>query len=280
MARAGMALAAGLAAFLAAAPAWADGARLLPDYDLFDPLVADPRWAHFSAAWHNWGGDDDLDDVGAVSFGEYLTLYQQPTARGGEWSVGIQAAVFAIFDLNGESSDLINADYWVGVPLAWEDGPWQAVARLYHQSSHLGDEFLLGNRSIQRVNLSYEAVDVKLSRHFMGDVLRLYGGLGLILHREPDDLGRAMAQLGVEYRAPFSWGDGRVRPIAAIDLQGIEETGWEIDVSVRTGVQITSRAEDDARLLVTLEYYNGRNPNGQFFRDAVDFWGVGVHIYF
>jgi hypothetical protein len=37
--------------------------------------------------------------------------------------------------------------------------------RLFHQSSHLGDEFLLRNR-VERINLSYESADLKLSYKF------------------------------------------------------------------------------------------------------------------
>ncbi len=48
------------------------------------------------------------------------------------------------FDLSAPSSDLINTDYVVGVPLSWRSGGWSTRVRLYHQSSHLGDEFLLG----------------------------------------------------------------------------------------------------------------------------------------
>ena len=51
--------------------------------------------------------------------------------------------------------------------------------RLFHQSSHLGDEFLLRTQT-QRVNLSYESVDLRFS-YEIGDVLRLYGGGGLPL---------------------------------------------------------------------------------------------------
>ena len=38
----------------------------------------------------------------------------------GWWEVGVQAGVFAFFDLDAESTDLVNADYLVGVPLSYE----------------------------------------------------------------------------------------------------------------------------------------------------------------
>ena len=70
---------------------------------------------------------------------------------------GIQAGVFAIFDLDAESLDLINADYLIGIPLVFRKGNFSNMTRIFHQSSHLGDEFLLRGRAEKRVNLSYEA---------------------------------------------------------------------------------------------------------------------------
>lgn len=267
----------GLAALLVASPSsYAESPpEVLPRGVLFDPLLADPRWAHFSAAWHDYGGNQGLDNLGSVSLGEDFSFYQA-AAGNGRWGFGLQAGVFAIFDLDASSSDLVNADYQVGIPVSWRDGPWQARARLYHQSSHLGDEYLLRVRP-DRVNLSYEAVDLKLSRHF--DDLRLYGGVGVMVHSTPD-LDPLSLQLGAEYRLPWSFANGYLRPIVAVDVQMAEEAGWEASVSTRMGVELGADRDRDYRVLLTLEYFNGRNPNGQFYRTDVDWWGIGVHTFF
>ncbi|HSV28862.1 MAG TPA: DUF1207 domain-containing protein, partial [Candidatus Omnitrophota bacterium] len=233
----------------------AEEAELLPRQVLFEPLVADPRWPHFSAAWHSYGGDGRLDNVGTVSFGDDFSLYQEAAGQG-RWGIGFQAGVFAIFDLDAESSDLVNADYWVGVPVSWREGPWQARGRVFHQSSHLGDEFLLRVRP-ERVNLSYEGIDLKLSRMLADDSLRLYGGTGYLVHRIPEDLDPWSLQLGAEYRAPWTLADGYLRPVAAVDLQSTEEAGWQVDVSTRLGFELESPYDRAYRVLLTLEYFNG-----------------------
>jgi hypothetical protein len=51
--------------------------------------------------------------------------------------------VFAQFDLDSTSDDLLNADYVVGLPLTFRRAGFSARGRFYHQSSHLGDELLL-----------------------------------------------------------------------------------------------------------------------------------------
>ncbi len=255
--------------------------EVLPRQLLFAPLLADPRWPHFGASLQNWGGTDDLGTVGAVSLGDAFSLYQAP-GLGGRWGIGLQAAVFALFDLEAESKDLVNADYWVGLPLAWRAGDWAALARIYHQSSHLGDEYLLRSTENRRtrLNLSFEAVDLKISRDFWDSTLRLYGGAGLLFDKEPDDLKPLMAQWGGELRGPWTFADGFLRPIAALDFQSMEETGWNADLSARLGVELTSSTDDDYVVQLTLEYYRGRNPNGQFYTRETEFWGFGMHAYF
>lgn len=275
-------LAAVLAGVAVAAGARADEAveqQILPRKALFDPLIADPRWPHLSAAYQSWGGEQGIDDVAAVSFGHDLSFYQRGSVETGRWGIGLQAAVYSIFDLGAQSKDLVNADYFVAVPVSWRRGDWQAMGRVFHQSSHLGDEYLLRIQP-ERINLSYEGVDVKLARAMRGDRGRVYGGVGYLINREPSDLDPWTVQVGVEVRAPWTVGGNRLRPIGALDLQSSQEADWALDVSTRLGVEIESGEDQDYRLLLMLELYHGHNPNGQFYERSIDHIGVGIHAFF
>lgn len=257
------------------------GLEVLPPGRLFDPLLADPRWAHFSAGYHYYLDDDEIEHVGAVSFGETFGLLRGPAPAFGDaparWQLDFQAAVFGIFDLDSDSMDLVNADYWVGLPLSYRDGPFSALLRVFHQSSHLGDEFLLRSR-VDRVNLSYEALDLKLS-YDVGGGLRLYGGAGYLLHKEPSDLDPWSTQLGAEYLLPRTFFSGLVRPMAAVDLQQREESDWRTDLSLRAGVQFESPDRVGQRVQLLIEYFNGHSPNGQFYDRAIEYVGIGAHVY-
>lgn len=264
-----------------AAAALADkekGIEVLPRGNLFDPLIADPRWAHFSASYQYFNNDEEVEHAGSVSFGETFGLLGGPAPFKGRWQLDFQAAVFGLFDLDSDSKDLINADYWVGLPVSYKSGNFAAMARVFHQSSHLGDEFLLRDR-VDRVNLSYEAVDLKLSYN-LGYGLRVYGGLGYLLSVEPADVDPFSTQVGVEYLAPFTLGSGLIRPVAGVDVQNREESDFATDVSVRAGVQFESPEEVSQRVQLMLEYFNGRNPNGQFYDRNLEFYGFGLHVYF
>jgi hypothetical protein len=145
----------------------------LPTTQLFAPLRADPKEPRtFMSALQV---DSALRDttVGAVGFGEHFDIVRRETRVDWNWQFGIAGAVFAQFDLETPSSDLINADHVIGLPWTWRRGDWSGRMRLYHQSSHLGDEFLL-NTQPQRVNLSFEAIEAIVAHDF--GVVRVYGG--------------------------------------------------------------------------------------------------------
>jgi hypothetical protein len=165
----------------------------------------------------------------------------------------------------------------VGFPFAYRAGDFSALARFFHQSSHLGDEFLIENR-VERVNLSYEAVDLRLS-YEVTDWLRVYGGAGYIVRGDPEDLKPWSTQAGIEVRSPHTFWNGTLRPLAAIDVQNREQNDWQADLSVRAGVQFEKLAVYERKIQLLAEYFNGYSPNGQFYRDKVQYIGLGIHLY-
>lgn len=51
----------------------------------------------------------------------------------------------------------------MGVPLSISTGNFTNMTRVFHQSSHLGDEYLLGKNHVKREGLSYDGVDTLFS---------------------------------------------------------------------------------------------------------------------
>jgi Protein of unknown function (DUF1207) len=81
--------------------------------------------------------------------------------------------------------ELINADYVIGFPLSYRNGPLSARARLFHQSSHLGDEFLLPQRpelKVTRMNLSFETIELLGAWEWKG--FQFTAGPSYILHTD------------------------------------------------------------------------------------------------
>ena len=253
--------------------------EFLPSGRLFAPLIADPRTPHFSAAYQDYRNDAELGNVSAVSLGMPIGLYEGNLFGGGRWQAGIEGVVFSIFDLDAHSADLVNADYWLGLPFSSRWKNFSSMLRLYHQSSHLGDEYLLRNRT-NRVSVSYEGIDLRLSYDLFKKVARLYGGAGYILNKEPENLKRGSAQAGVELSSPWAFLGKHFRPVAGLDFQTREESNWEPDWSARAGLQFESERLRDRKLQLMVEYYRGSSPNGQFFERRIEYWAIGLHIYF
>ena len=253
--------------------------KWLPHGLLFSPMHADPRWAQFGAAYREFTKGLNLSGTFAANFGETFSIYRNRAPLGGEWEFGIQAGVFSIFDVSSASIDLVNADYRVGFIGSYRNGRFSAFTRFQHQSSHLGDEFLLSNPGVTRVNLSYEELDIKLSYDLLS-WLRIYGGGGFIVHRQPDDLGRGTTQWGVELTSTRTYLGGQLRPVAYADFQCNERMNWEVNRSILAGVQFENARIGDRQIQLLLEYYAGRSPDGQFYMQPVSWYGIGVHLYF
>jgi hypothetical protein len=255
------------------------GFAWLPLHSQFRPLLADPRWPHFSAAYQYYIDNDLFAHVGSANLGETFALVRYNFESGGSLELALQAGVFAIFNLAGESTDLINADYVAALPLSYATGNWTFMARLMHQSSHLGDEFLLDNPQITRVNVSWEKYDM-LASWEVNRNLRLYGGGGYIFRREPSNLAPWVFQAGAEYLSEPIDVPIDLKPIAALDLQEHEEGGWVTNVSLRAGLQFGKPLGIGRNIQLLAEFFHGNSMNGQFYDDRINYLGLGAHLYF
>jgi len=260
------------------------GTVRFPAGDLFAAPFADQKQPRFHTTWQHWRTESGEFDIASVGFGEEFGLVRWPRGNAGDgWQVGISGAVFAIFNLDSPSFDLLNADYIVGFPLSYRSGAWSARFRLFHQSSHLGDEFLLQPQDVQpvpqvtRINLSYEAVELLGSYEHDGG--RLYFGSTHIVAIDPSGLGRNRLQVGAEYRGnPVHWRTSRI--IAGLDVQAWNETRWDRDASAKAGLMFKSPYGDARSLELLVEYYRGHAPHGQFFPVRVEYFGLGAAYMF
>jgi hypothetical protein len=256
---------------------------LLPTGHLFKPLIADPRWAHFSAAYRNYQSDNfDGHNIASVSFGETIPFYRSTFGHSSvQWETGLQAGVFSDFNLDSQSSDLVNTDFIASFYSSMRAGRFSAFSRLYHQSSHLGDEFLLRkvNTKFERVNLSYEGLDLKLSYDLPFGV-RVYGGGGGIFDKEPAALKVWSTQYGIEFRSPWRIDFAAMRPVIAADFKNFEENNWSTDISARAGFEFENLQVLGRKLQILGEYFHGYTPSGQFYKNKVEYFGVGAHYHF
>lgn len=240
---------------------------------LFAPLLADPKQPHFFAAWLWVKSPIVTGPLASVGLGEDVALASGPDRR---WEISVAAGVFSQFNMGTRSNDLVNTDFTIGFPLAYRAGWTSLRVKLYHQSSHLGDEFIL-NANPTRVNLSFEAMELLASYEF-GDV-RAYGGGEYIVRHEPSDLKPGLLHAGLEYRRAAA-ALRRGRFVAAIDAKSSQERKWRVGWSARVGIEVRAPMRGAAvrRFSVQLQGYTGPAPYGQFYQENVRSLGTGIHL--
>jgi hypothetical protein len=255
----------------------------LPRGDVFCPLIADPKATRSFVAYQRGNETDLATDIAAIGIADAFPFFRAGASRlGNGVQLGLAGAVFAQFDLGSPTYDLLNADYIIGLPLTFRTGWLSGRARLYHQSSHLGDEFLLRTNPPKRENLSFESAEALLSVDF--SALRLYGGGESFIRRDPVDLPDHLWHGGVELRphAAVNFGSLAVgRFVAAADAKVVSDTTTRTGVSVRAGFEFGRPREGEVgsrRWSLLAEYYDGPSPYGQFHRQEVRLTGIGFHF--
>ena len=249
-----------------------------PTGNLFRPLIADPKQPQFFASIDSFKSSGKRYTMASVGFGETFGLYKFFGSREGDGlQLSVEGALFAQFNLDTASYDLINADYTIGIPVTYRHGDNSLRFRVYHQSSHLGDEFLQSVNPPERLNLSFEAIELIYSREWRG--WRVYGGGEYLVHKEPEDLKPMSAHWGIEYRGskPLVWNG---RPIGGVDMKSFEEHNWSIDTSVKAGLVFGNPDPGQRRLRLMAMWYKGYDPHGQFYINKVEYYGLGVSLGF
>ena len=252
--------------------------RVFPRLPLFAPLSADPRWPRFTLGYTRYFGDSQFTHVGTAEAGASIAIVQKDTRRSHSWEIGIQGGIFSIFDFGAPSNDLVNADYLGGLTFSYALDSLVFLARFFHQSSHLGDEFLLNNEA-ERINLSFEALDVMLS-YVPRPWARVYGGAAVIVRVEPSSIDRWSLQAGAEFRPVTAKTKVRVQLLMAVDLQSWQQNDWIPDASFIAGATLDPIGESSYRVDFLIRYYIGRSPNGQFFTERIQTLGPALQLYF
>ena len=259
------------------------GIHGFPQDQIFCPIIADPKEPRSFASLLR-GTFPSIEKpsgkgttIASVGLGDSFGLVRWGGPRAGEGvQLDVVGAIFAQFDLDSASNDLINADYIIGVPLTIRRHGFSIRARVYHQSSHLGDEYLLRGSQIQRENLSFESVELLASQEI--GPLRVYGGGERIFRRDPDTVKPKLLHVGAELRSGRA---GLLQLVSGADLKTTEQHDWSQALSGRVGFELARPSPEGhpIRLVaIMLELYKGPSPYGQFFQEDISYVGVGIHF--
>jgi hypothetical protein len=249
---------------------------IFPTGDLFKPLLADLKEPRFYLAYRRYDYVSERVNAGVGGYGEIFGLYRKVDGeKGTAWQASFGGGIHSQFNLDARSFALVNTDFTIGFPFTYRTGMDSLRVTVYHQSSHLGDEFLLQTKT-DRMELSYEAINIIASREWME--WRLYGGGEYMFHRVPD-LRPFGFQAGIEFYG-IDAVTGRGRPVAGLDVKVDQEHDWALNVSLKAGLQFDSTEATGRFIRLLAEAYKGYAPHGQFYTNRVDFFGIGIALGF
>lgn len=238
-----------------------------PDGDLFRPLLADPKEPRSGFAYRHVhlldgamaaGGLTQNFNAGGISAGGLVGMWARLVSPCHGVQISLLGSVFSEFNLDAPSRDLINTDFVVGAQFSFRTNGISARVRVYHQSSHLGDDFVRHSPSTADLNFGFQAIDgvVSIDR----ERWRLYGGGGYLVFMNGDG-SSGMLHAGAEFRARRL---RRIfRPVAAVDLTSVETRSWGLTTAASAGLEWTSPSAT-RRMRALVQFSTGFTPFGQF----------------
>ena len=256
--------------------------------ELFQPLIADPRLVTYTLGWRS--GDDIVGNKAVnISLGDDFAIYRWIDMLGhGDLQVGIEAGIWSVFNMDPKNvrdsgTELVNTDFYAGIPITYARDRWSYRLRIYHISSHLGDEFLVNHPEYvaknavypeKRVNPSIEAIDLAAS-YQASEHIRLYAYPGAIVHSDPSFKWKPMyVQYGTEARflgSKFYKQKVYGTLFLAMHWRNYQELDWNFDGTYRAGYEFSKLQGIGRKVRFYIEYHHGYSLEGQFSKDRTHY---------
>ncbi len=240
--------------------------------ELFQPLIGSPRVISYTIGYRS--GDQVCgNSCGDVSLGDDFPIYRWlDVLWHGDLQIGIEAGIWSVFNFNpqpnyADGTELVNTDFYGGIPITYSRNKWSFRLRGYHISSHLGDEFMVNHPGFHRVNPSNEIVDFFAS-YQAKEAVRLYVGPGVIVHSDPTfrwkplfiEYGTEVRFLGSKFVKQRLYGTLYL----TLHFRNMQELGWNFDGTYRAGYEFSKLQGIGRKFRFYIEYHHGYSYEGQF----------------
>jgi hypothetical protein len=188
--------------------------------------------------------------------------------------LGFGSQVYGRFSLTDPKSALISTDWVVGINTTAAVSSWLLTLELYHESSHLGDEY--GDRfPDDRLDWTREVLAAWAG--YVAGVWRFTAGASYVLDDELS-LPAPAGSLGIDYHGKSRrFLGGQVRPVAGLFTEADAATKWRVSTSGKLGLAFATGPENHD-IGIALIGHNGLSTQRQFFRQESQY--VGLEIRF
>jgi hypothetical protein len=249
--------------------------RFLPDVAPFEYPSASPRTFGLVGRYFRAATSDNA--FGASTEGEAAIGGNLPLVllRGGTRPIalGFGAEVYGRFNLTNPKSALVSNDWTVGFNLKADLGRWRPAFELYHESSHLGDEY----RDIfdaSRIDWTRELATGWLG--YVAGPITVTGGITRVLRDQLDLTGWA-GTLAADYRGPLVRPLGiRLAPVVGVYADSWQDTDWKISTSARIGVALPGSGRREFGFGLIGHW--GRSTQRQFYLKPSQYYGAELRF--
>jgi hypothetical protein len=188
--------------------------------------------------------------------------------------LGFGSQVYGRFSLADAKSALISIDWLVGLNSTALLGDWAVTLELYHESSHLGDEY--GDRfGISRLDWTREVLTGWVA--YGAGPWRFTGGASYVFVDELR-LPKPAASFGVDFRGrPRADGVASLQPVVGFFTEGTSATGWRLSTSAKVGVAVVTPGRS-RQFGIALIAHDGLSTQRQFFRQESQYLGVELRF--
>ena len=250
--------------------------RVFPDVPSFELPIASPRLAGFAGRLIKESIGDDrfgVEREADVRIGEDFPIVG---LRSGPRPItlGFGVEVSGRFSLDDHKTSMISNDWQVGLNTHFNLAPWELDLQLYHESSHLGDEYAdaFGAR-----RLDWTREVLMLWTGYRAGSFRLIGSTGYVLADELN-LSPWLGSAGVDFLGrDFSLLGLQAHLIAGIFTEAASATAWKLSSSAKIGFGFPG-ARVGRELRLSLVGHDGLSTQRQFFRSRSRYIGMEIEF--
>jgi hypothetical protein len=182
------------------------------------------------------------------------------------------------FNFLSKSFDMINSDFYGGLSLLFKmsrDLLNDFEIYFYHQSSHLGDDFMVKNI---KPYINYSREVLRLLHYFsIYDICNVAYGSYYVVRKDPlYPAGRFILQANINLNAYFN----NYNIFYNTDIKSKQENNWSPNLNFQLGIQFPKISYENALLAfiqsIVIEYYNGYSYMGQFSDKKEQYLSIGI----
>jgi Protein of unknown function (DUF1207) len=251
-----------------------------PKQRIFKALWLDPNEAQAYGSVNLYWEENEKQNKAYLpfGFGFYKSLVRingrRPVELGFDLSAHIQ---FEWLEAGGKFvRNILNTDYKISFVASRQLDEHHALRlRVYHVSSHLGDDYLIQNNigSYFPNPNNYEQLDLTWRRS--GDRLDVYGGMGVVIR--PETIRKRLSmQAGAYFDQPLREGSLPAGFIAGADVKILQQNDFNPGLKLAAGLRLGNKAARPMRFI--LEFYRGNLPYSPFEFKRVQWLGLGLNF--